>query len=37
MRRKKMSARSSKRNFKRGNRINRKNGMRPIMRGGIRL
>lgn len=35
--RNRMSRRGSKRNFRRGNRVNRRNRTRRIMRGGIRL
>lgn len=37
MRRKIMSRRANKRNFKRGTRVHRKNAPRSVSRGGIRL
>lgn len=35
--RKKMTKRQNKRNFRKGNRVNKKNGQGRPMRGGIRL
>lgn len=37
MKRRPMSAKSSRNVFKRGTRVNKKNGAKPMMRGGIRL
>lgn len=37
MRRKKLSRRSSRRSFRKGNRVHRKNMVTSVMRGGYRL
>lgn len=37
MRRKKMSRKQSQRNFRRGNRVNRRNTIPVVRRGGYRL